>query len=1003
MLKNFNHVAFGAAALLLASASTTAMASSGDVIIVTNSTGPNVSASNGLKERLEAAGYSVTIQQDAANINGSSPIAQVWDVRYDAALSGGEQTDYLTYLSNAGGLFLLGENPGQALRNNSISSFISAAGGGNVTVDATDVTNQYVTDLFNGSGLIVADAATEFFVPWAGAFTSPGTGTFFTTAGPNGTGFGTGLAFGAGSLANAPAGRLLSYLDVNTFQAAAWTDTPALRSLVDRMIGFVAGDFQIDPNLPPVGGTPVIDDSQPSFTLGDSAATGSTISFDGGTLDLTGGSDPANLVTADVSITDNGAFVNTAGNSGTFAGTITGVGGLIVSGQGSLALTGTNTFEGGTVITDSSTVEIASADALGTGGVVLMQGRLRFGADGTVNVPVTLMAGLNALDTGANDVSMGGEIAGSGSFVKTGSGTLVLTGANSYTGGTTIAAGTLQASSTTIGTGNVLNAGTLVMDQSVDGSFGGAVSGTGSFVKTGEGKLNLTGTSSYSGATIVEEGRLAVNGSIANSGVIVESGGSIGGNGTVGGLIVRTNAKAAPGNSIGQLQAATTVLFEQGSVFEVEVDASGASDRVVASGVATLQGGTVQVLAANGDYRPQTSYQILTAAGGVVGEFEDVTSNLAFLLPNLTYGANAVTLTLTRNDVQFADVAVTANQRATAVALGTSFSAATPVYLELVGESAQGAQAAFDSLSGEVHASTLTVVAQQADEMRRALLSRMAAPAGEGLTLWTDVHRSWNQLDGNRNVADVSSDAYGFQVGLETQMGALRIGVAGGYANGDTSIGARQSQADTETVSGAIYAGGDVGRLALRAGASYSDYDFKTRRTAVVGDIAQTLTANYGGRAIQAFGEAGTAVPLGIGTVEPFVGVNAIWLKNDAFTEAGGSLALTGEEKERRRAWATLGLKASVPLNVGSPVSIGAKLGWQHALTGRSVTSDLAFVAGGADFRIEGVPLARNAALVDAGIRWSATRNLSLGVTYTGSIADQGQSHAARAVLAASF
>ncbi|MCW2365930.1 autotransporter-associated beta strand protein [Sphingobium sp. B7D2B] len=1068
MLNNFKHVAFGAAALLLASASTSAMAAAGDVIIVTNSTGPNVSASNGLKERLEAAGYSVTIQQDAANINGSSPIAQVWDVRYDAALSGGEQTDYLTYLSNAGGLFLLGENPGQVLRNNSISSFISAAGGGNVTVDATDVTNQYVTDLFNGSGLIVADAATEFFVPWAGAFTSPGTGTFFTTTGPNGTGFGTGLAFGAGSLANAPAGRLLSYLDVNTFQAAAWTDTPALRSLVDRMIGFVAGDFQIDPNLPPVGGTPVIDDSQPSFNLGDSAATGSTISFDGGTLDLTGGSDPANLVTADVSITDNGAFIDTAGNSGTFAGTITGVGGLIVSGQGSLALTGTNTFEGGTVITDSSTVEIASADALGTGGVVLMQGRLRFGADGTVNVPVTLMAGLNALDTGANDVSMGGEITGSGSFVKTGSGTLVLTGANSYTGGTTIAAGTLQASSTTlgtgnvlnggtlvmdqtvdgsfggavagngnlvktgsgtltltgansytggttiaagtlqassttIGTGNVLNAGTLVMDQSVDGSFGGAVSGTGSFVKTGEGKLNLTGTSSYSGATIVEEGRLAVNGSIANSGVIVESGGSIGGNGTVGGLIVRTNATAAPGNSIGQLQAATTVLFEQGSVFEVEVDASGASDRVVASGVATLQGGTVQVLAANGDYRPQTSYQILTAAGGVVGEFEDVTSNLAFLLPNLTYGANAVTLTLTRNDVQFADVAVTANQRATAGALGTSFSAATPVYLELVGESAQGAQAAFDSLSGEVHASTLTVVAQQADEMRRALLSRMAAPAGEGLTLWTDVHRSWNQLDGNRNVADVSSDAYGFQVGLETQMGALRIGVAGGYANGDTSIGARQSQADTETVSGAIYAGGDVGRLALRAGASYSDYDFKTRRTAVVGDIAQTLTANYGGRAIQAFGEAGTAVPLGIGTVEPFVGVNAIWLKNDAFTEAGGSLALTGEEKERRRAWATLGLKASVPLNVGSPVSIGAKLGWQHALTGRSVTSDLAFVAGGADFRIEGVPLARNAALVDAGIRWSATRNLSLGVTYTGSIADQGQSHAARAVLAASF
>jgi len=704
------------------------------------------------------------------------------------------------------------------------------------------------------------------------------------------------------------------------------------------MIGFVAGSFQVDPNLPSVGGPAIIDGSQPSFNLGDSAATGSTISFDGGTLDLTGGNDPANLVTADVSITDDGAFVNTAGNSGTFAGTVTGTGGLIVSGQGSLALTGTNSYTGGTVITDSSTVEINNAQALGTGGVVLMQGRLRFGAEGAVNAPVTLMAGLNALDTGANDVTMGGEI-----------------------------------------------------------------TGTGGFVKTGDGKLNLTGASTYSGTTIVADGRLAVNGSIVNSGVIVESGGSIGGNGIVGGLIVRTNATAAPGNSIGQLRAATTVLFERGSVYEVEINASGASDRVEATGVATLQGGTVKVLAEAGDYRPQTSYRILTAVGGVVGQFENVTSNLAFLLPSLTYGPNAVTLTMTRNDVRFIDVAATANQRATAGAISASFGAATSVYSELVGQSVAGARAAFDSLSGEVHASTLTVAAQQTDEMRRALLTRMALPAREGLTLWTDVNRSWNQIDGSRNAADVSSDAYGFQVGLETQMGGVRVGVSGGYSNGDASLGARRSRADLETVSGAVYAGGDFGALALRLGASYSDYDFRTRRTAQVGDISQALTASYGGRAIQAFGEAGSAMPLGTGTVEPFVGINAIWLKNDAFTETGGSFALTGEEKERRRAWSTVGLKASVPLNVGSPVSIGAKVGWQHALTRRTVVSDLAFAAGGPDFRVEGVPLARDAALVDAGVYWTPARGLGLSVTYTGSIADQGQSHAARAVLSVSF
>jgi len=1382
LFNNLKRVAPRAVALLLASVSANAVAAQ-EAIIISDGTGDATSAANGLKARLEVAGYNVNIQTTLDTLNADpTAIAQVWDVRITKPLTAGEKTDYLSYLNNAGGLFLLGEHSGFAIRNDSLLDFILSAGGGAVTMTPSIVQTQYVTESFNGSGLIVPAVALPITVPAAGTFSAAGNGTFITTTEPNGTGNGTGVAFGAGSLTNAPTGRLLSYLDVNTFQAAHYNSNLALRAIVDRMIGFVAGNFQVDPDLPPVGGgggggPAVIDGSQPSYNLGDPAATGSTIDFDGGTLDLTGGADPTNLVTADISITDNGAFVNTSGNSGTFAGTITGTGGLIVSGQGTLALTGTNAYAGGTVITDDATLSIDNAQALGTGGVALMDGRLHFDMDGTVNAPVTMMAGVNILDTGANDVTMDGNITGTGGFIVSGQGTLALTGTNTHAGGTIItddstlainsaqalgtggvtladgrlrfgmdgavnapvtlmagvntldtfghnvtldgaitgagpvivsgqgtlaltgtntyaggtiitddstlainsaqalgtggvtmmqgrllfgaggavdapltlmagvntldtfghnvtlggaitgtggfllsgqgtltltgtnshAGGTLVTDNSTLtinnaqalGTGGVtladgrlrfgmdgaVNAsvtlmngvntldtggryvtlggaitgagpvtvsgqgwltltganshagGTLVTDNStlainnaqalgtggvtladgrlrfgmdgavnapltliaginqldtggrnvtlggaitgtggfllsgqgtlaltgtnthaggilvtddstlsinnaqalgtggvglangrlrfdMDGAvdapvtlmagvntldtgvhnvtIGGSITGTGGFVKTGSARLNLTGDSDYSGTTFVSDGRLAVNGSILNSGFIVESGASIGGNGNLGGLIVRTNATAAPGNSIGQLSVATTVLFEQGSVYEVEVDASGASDRIEATGVATLEGGTVRVLAEAGNYRPQTSYQILTAAGGVVGEFENVSSNLAFLLPTLSYGANAVTLTLTRNDVRFVDVADTANQRATAGAIGGSFGAETPVYYELVGQSAEGARAAFDSLSGEIHSSTLTVAAQQTDEIRRALLNRMTLPAGEGTTLWTDVNRNWNQFDGNRNAAEVSNDAYGFQVGVESQMGDVRVGVSGGYRSGDASLGARRSEADLEEVSGAVYARGDVGAFALRLGATYSNYDFRTRRTAQAGDISQELTATYGGRAIQTFGEVGRAVPLGIGKVEPFVGLNAMWLKNDAFTETGGSLALTSENKERRRAWSTLGLKASVPLIVGSPVNFGAKVGWQRALTRSTVESDLAFAAGGPDFSVEGVPLARDAAVVDAGVHWMSEQGLGLSVTYNGSFAN-GQSHVARAVLSFNF
>ena len=86
------------------------------------------------------------------------------------------------------------------------------------------------------------------------------------------------------------------------------------------------------------------------------------------------------------------------------------------------------------------------------------------------------------------------------------------------------------------------------------------------------------------------------------------------------------------------------------------------------STISTIEGGTVQVLAGSGTYSPATAYTIITGES-VTGAFDDVTSDLAFLSPILAYGADEVTLSLYRNDVDFADVANTANTRVFRVAL----------------------------------------------------------------------------------------------------------------------------------------------------------------------------------------------------------------------------------------------------------------------------------------------------------------------------------------------
>src|SRR3546814_14015160 len=139
-------------------------------------------------------------------------------------------------------------------------------------------------------------------------------------------------------------------------------------------------------------------------------------------------------------------------------------------------------------------------------------------------------------------------------------------------------------------------------------------------------------------------------------------GDGMGGTVRLGGVRGLNNATAAPGNSSGTLSVATFARFEEGSFYQVEVDAAGASDRLAVTGDVTLEGGTVQVLAEAGDYQPVTDYAIITAGGAVDGTFDAVTSNLAFLTPSLAYAADSVTLTPIRNDLSFPSAGVTRNQ-----------------------------------------------------------------------------------------------------------------------------------------------------------------------------------------------------------------------------------------------------------------------------------------------------------------------------------------------------
>ncbi|UGY13180.1 autotransporter domain-containing protein [Bradyrhizobium septentrionale] len=72
-------------------------------------------------------------------------------------------------------------------------------------------------------------------------------------------------------------------------------------------------------------------------------------------------------------------------------------------------------------------------------------------------------------------------------------------------------------------------------------------------------------------------------------------------------------------------------------------------------------------------------------------------------------------------------------------------------------------------------------------------------------------------------------------------------------------------------------------------------------------------------------------------------------------------------------------------------------MAWQYAFGDVTPTAALGFQNLGTSFSVAGVPLARNAALVEGGLDLKITPLASLGIAYVGQLADRVQDHSVKA------
>ena len=377
--------------------------------------------------------------------------------------------------------------------------------------------------------------------------------------------------------------------------------------------------------------------------------TADAITLDGGAIGVSFAmtTDPFRGITLGAA----GGVLNTTSTTLGIAGPISGTGALRVIGRG-VTLSGGNSYSGGTIIgsdiamvggittTTSGTLTIDSDLRLGAEPGVVSPTNVRLGTDtaaGVLNVTASTLfpatrgftigaaGGTLSTSSGAT-VTLAGPLSGTGGFIKTSSGTLVLSASNTISGGITswgggmlevssdanlgAVSGTLQpaaltlAGATTSGRVRATETFTMPANRGITVNVGGTtatplggtidvvtdktltvagpITGPGRLTKSGSGTLVLSGSSSYAGTTTVSSGTLVVSGMVTGTAAVsVIAGATI--------VLASGNAPATRPLTVSSFGTATLSPYLQTTVGGLNPNAGGLVD--VGNGMVTVTSG----------------------------------------------------------------------------------------------------------------------------------------------------------------------------------------------------------------------------------------------------------------------------------------------------------------------------------------------------------------------------------------------------------------------------
>lgn len=720
------------------------------------------------------------------------------------------------------------------------------------------------------------------------------------------------------------------------------------------------------------------------------AASGS-LTLAGGTLQTTGSFSS----TRDIAVAGSGSFDIAAGSTVSNAsGRLTGNGALVKNGSGTLELGGSLSHTGGTVV-NAGVLKLSGANSY-TGGNTLNGGTLQVGADSNLGaagsglrfnggalqatssfssdraLDVSSAGGTLSTDAGAT-LTLNGALSGSGAVTKEGSGTLVLAGDSAgadhrpgtgWTGGLRVNAGLVQVTNAWgLGWGDVVVHGgrvntlvdirtgqtiALAAGSSIDTAAGtvttlsgdivSAAGGSGCFVKSGQGTLNITGSAMFATGTCVQQGVLRANGIIAGN-MTVAPGATLRGAGVIQGA-VDVRGTLAPGNSPGYLSTTGTVTMAAGSTYQEDIagtaQASAASP-VGASGYysylrvgnngrfaidpATTLAPMLRNIFTPGEagynspaYTPALgdTFRIVTAEGGISGRFgtlaqpDGLQGGTRFAAFYNVFGSNSIDLVVLPQSYAGWLAGSNGNTRSVAraldgIAAGSEVGAATTGQDQLLYVSAQKDAASLPGyakgLAGEIHGALAAVAPRAGLAVTEAVGRQLTQATGagkedvkQGSALWIEAGGNRAHWSGDSAASGFAAERAQFTVGANVfQRGDARLGL--GFSHANTGVQADLGSGKVRENIGFLYGQNALGSLLVDGIAAYGRITEESQRSNPTTLGAAGLASAAKGRS--ALVSAGVRAPWQLvnGTIAPFARMTVQKVARDATAETGDTPA----------------------------------------------------------------------------------------------------------------